>query len=91
MPVTDYINYILSECQPLDEIAIWCFARMYYIHIGIIMDDKEFPKPKPKPPRLSKPKSPKAKPVKFVMQSYGLRRPRPRVQNFNCIICQKKF
>ena len=39
MPVSDYINYILSECQPFDEIAICCFARMYRIHIGIIMDD----------------------------------------------------
>ena len=39
MPVTDYINYILSECQPFDEIAICCFARMYHIHIRIIMDD----------------------------------------------------
>ena len=185
MPVTDYMNYILSECQPFDEIAICCFARMYHIHIGIIMDDMYWttrkdhdlkkcdkllgfigglqfvsikrkttddntdeesepdtsghgstpfnqgrisynlrprkdqntrqltsknspepegynlcsrtikeshnPKPKPKHSRPPKPKSPKGKPVKFVMQSYGLRRPRPRVRNFNCIICQKHF
>ena len=52
---------------------------------------KESPKTKPKCSRPPKPKSPKAKPVKFVMQSYGLRRPRPRVWNFNCIICQKNF
>ena len=38
MPTTDYINYILSECKPFDEIAICCFARMYHIHIGIILD-----------------------------------------------------
>ena len=178
-PLEDYINYILSEGQPLDEIAICCFMRMYHIHIAVIMDSmfwttckdhdlqkcnkilgfigslsfismkwktqaedthveqepgpsgpsktpdaptstynlcprkeqpthhvtpeklpepegyhlyshakKQSPKPKQKP---SKPKSPKAKPVKFVMQSYGLRRPQPRVCNFNCIICQKKF
>ena len=34
----DYINYIISENQPLDEIAICCFARMYHLHIGIILD-----------------------------------------------------
>ena len=34
----DYIYYILSESQPLDEIGICCFARMYHLHIGIIMD-----------------------------------------------------
>ena len=33
-----YINYILSESQPLDEIALCCFAQMYHIHIEIIMD-----------------------------------------------------
>lgn len=186
MPLSDYVNYMLSECQPLDEIAICCFARMYHIHIGIVMDnmfwttrkdhdlnkcDKllgfigglkfvsikwktradntvpdselqhkpstshlnknpDFPttrsynlrprkyqpahektpesepvptgynlrkrkkthqpqKPKPKPSNAAK--SPKAKPVKFVMQSYGLRRPRPRVRKFNCILCKKLF
>ena len=36
--IDDYINYIISENQPLDEIAICCFARMYHLHIGIIMD-----------------------------------------------------
>ena len=35
----DYINFILSESQPLDEIALCCFARMYHLHIGIIMDN----------------------------------------------------
>ena len=42
----------------------------------------QLPEPKPKPSKA--PKSPKAKPVKFVMLSYGLRRPRPRVQKFYC-------
>ena len=36
--IDDYINYIISENQPLDEIAIFCFARMYHLHIDIIMD-----------------------------------------------------
>ena len=36
--IDDYINYIISENQPLDEIAICCFARMYHLHIGIKMD-----------------------------------------------------
>ena len=38
MHIDDYINHILSESQPLDEIGICCFARMYHLHIGIIMD-----------------------------------------------------
>ena len=38
MQVEDYINYILSESQPLDEIAICCFARMYHLHVEITMD-----------------------------------------------------
>ena len=37
-PIDDYINYILSESQPLDEIGICCFAKMYRLHIAIIMD-----------------------------------------------------
>ena len=36
--IDGYINYIISENQPLDKIAICCFARMYHLHIGIIMD-----------------------------------------------------
>ena len=37
-PIDDYINYILSESQPLEEIRICCSARMYHLHIAIIMD-----------------------------------------------------
>ena len=37
-PIDDHINYILAESQPLDEIGICCFARMYHLHIAIIMD-----------------------------------------------------
>ena len=36
--IDDYIINIISENQPMDEIAICCFARMYHLHIGIIMD-----------------------------------------------------
>ena len=37
-PIDDCISCILSESQPFDEIAICCFARMYHLHVGIIMD-----------------------------------------------------
>ena len=36
-PINDYISYILSESQPLDEIGICCFTHMYHLHVGIIM------------------------------------------------------
>ena len=36
--IDDYINSILSDSQPLDQIGICCFTRMYHLHIGIIMD-----------------------------------------------------
>ena len=38
MNIDDYINYILSESQPLDEIGKCCFSWMYHLHVGIIMD-----------------------------------------------------
>ena len=37
-PINDYTSYILSESQPLDKIGICCFARMYHLYVGIIMD-----------------------------------------------------
>ena len=36
MPVTDYITLHIVR---MSTNAICCFARMYHIHIGIIMDD----------------------------------------------------
>ena len=39
----------------------------------------------------SKPTKKPDKHGKIIFQSYGLRKPRPCVQNFNCIICNKKF
>ena len=36
--IDDYISYILSDSQPLDEIGICYFAHMYHLHVGIIMD-----------------------------------------------------
>ena len=52
---------------------------------------KPSPETAKKPPRQPKPKPKPAKSGKVVFQSYGLRRPRPRVRKFNCIICSKTF
>ena len=54
-------------------------------------DKKPFPETAKKPPRQPKLKPKPAKPGKVVFQSYGLRRPRPHVRKFNCILCSRTF
>ena len=39
IPLQDYIDLIMTPCQPLDEIGILIVAYIYHIHICIILKD----------------------------------------------------
>ena len=38
--VDDYINFIDKPGTPVDEIGLLIFARMYHLHMCIIMEDR---------------------------------------------------